>query len=250
MKLAKLNGKPEVFHSIQGEGVSLGVPSVFVRLSLCNLHCSWCDTDYTWNWQGTPWRHQNDQLEGYQKFSKGEMIVELEPIAVARLVLEYNCANIILTGGEPLLQQEELASLIELIKQQRSEASFEIETNGTQMPSTSIRQAVDQFNVSPKLENSGNSRKLREVPAVMNHFASCPKAWFKFVIASPEDLEEVRRLQQEYQLPQTRILLMPEGRTAEILGRRRQWLAAECIKYGYRFTDRLHVVTWGAKRGV
>ena len=89
MKLARLpDGSPEIFHTLQGEGASLGKPSVFIRSSLCNLHCQWCDTDYTWNWEGTPWTHERDGEEGYQKYRKEEQITELSPEDIARAASE------------------------------------------------------------------------------------------------------------------------------------------------------------------
>ena len=92
-------------------GVTTGLPSVFIRASLCNLHCRWCDTDYTWNWQGTPWEHDNDTTPGYQKFKKETHLVELDVAEVARIVSSLPCYNVILTGGEPLLQDEAWCSL-------------------------------------------------------------------------------------------------------------------------------------------
>ena len=77
MKLARLGDGAEIFHTLQGEGVSMGVPAVFVRLSLCNLHCVWCDTDHTWNFEGTRWVHEKDGVGGYVKFKKEEVMMEM-----------------------------------------------------------------------------------------------------------------------------------------------------------------------------
>src|SRR5262245_10049215 len=112
MKLASLHSRPEVFLSVQGEGRSIGRPSVFVRLSTCNLYCTFCDTDYTWNWQGTPFRHRRDAEPGYRKFDPDRDLVELAPDAIAAEVARFDCRNVVLTGGEPLLQQGELAELV------------------------------------------------------------------------------------------------------------------------------------------
>ena len=250
LKLARLHGGPEIFHSIQGEGVSQGVPSVFIRASLCNLHCHWCDTDYTWNWQGTPWPHDRDAEPGYQKFKKEDHIVKIPTSEVAEIVTAIPCRNIILTGGEPLLQDNSWLNLMQQLRDHDPAYRFEIETNGTIAPSEAFNAMVTQYNISPKLANSGNDAPLRLKKPAMSFFAKSTKAWFKFVIAEETDLEEVKEIIQRYQLPKTRILLMPEGRDDTALQRRRLWLADLCRDQDYRYSDRLHIQLWGSKQGV
>ena len=250
LKLAKWNGNPEIFHTLQGEGVSTGMPAIFIRASLCNLHCTWCDTDYTWNWQGTPWPHENDQQAGYQKFKKSDYLIECSIQEIAEKVQTFPCKNLILTGGEPLLQQDAWEALIHTLRTIDPDYRIEVESNGTQVPTPAIADAVDQFNISPKLSNSGNAPSLRESKNAMEWFAQSSKSWFKFVIQSPDDLAEMQALEQRYRIPRQRILLMPEGRDEATLHNRRLWLADLCRDHGYRFSDRLHVQLWGAKRGV
>lgn len=250
LKLARLNNGPEIFHSIQGEGVSAGTPSVFVRSSLCNLHCIWCDTDYTWNWKGTPWKHENDALPDYEKYEKSDHILELDIQDVADHVLKYGCQNIILTGGEPLLQQDAWCALVDRLTSHMPDCRFEVETNGTLKPNPEFSQRVHQYNVSPKLANSANPTELRDREQAMAFFSQSNKAWFKFVIADEKDIIEVEALIGKYTLPTSRILLMPEGRDPETLKKRRTQLVQICLEKGYRFNDRLHVHIWGAKRGV
>ncbi len=250
LKLARLNGAAEIFHSIQGEGVSSGYPSVFIRASLCNLHCRWCDTDYTWNWAGTPWPHENDADPSYQKFQKKDYLTEVAIKDVAEKVASYQCPRVILTGGEPLLQDSAWQELMRALLEKRSDYHFEIETNGTIAPSAEFDQWIHQYNISPKLENSGNRAKNRLRSEALAFFAKSPKSWFKFVIASEHDLTEVEAIRTEYNLPQHRILLMPEGRDDAALQKRRLWLAELCRDKNYRFSDRLHIQLWGSKRGV
>ena len=250
LKLARLNNGPEIFHSLQGEGVSLGVPSVFIRSSLCNLHCQWCDTDYTWNWEGSPWPHERDAEPGYRKFNREDYIVEMPTSEVAALVNAFPCQNIILTGGEPLLQDAAWTDLMAKLTQNDPSYRFEVETNGTLMPSDGFDSAVHQYNVSPKLANSGNETNLRLREKALTFFAASDKAWFKFVIAEPSDLDEVKEVIAQYPIPPTRILLMPEGRNNASLQKRRLWLADICRDQGYRYSDRLHIQLWGSKRGV
>lgn len=241
MKVSRLgDGSPEIFHTLQGEGPSLGAPAVFLRLSLCNLHCHWCDTPYTWNWEKTPWKHQDGI-----KFSKSEQIIELSPAEIAPLISKYRCDRLVLTGGEPLLQQKELATLTRLLP----EISFiEVETNGTQIPDEDFLTIPTQFNVSPKLSNSGMDEKLRLNFDALRTLAAIPASFFKFVVCDQTDLDEIRLLQENLSLKPSRISLMPEGRDAATLHARSMWLADICRDHGYRFSPRLHVLLWGNER--
>ncbi|QYY36133.1 7-carboxy-7-deazaguanine synthase QueE [Ruficoccus sp. ZRK36] len=250
MKLARNGTGPELFESLQGEGVSVGTPSVFVRLSLCNLHCRWCDTAYTWNWEGTPYPHDADTAQHARKYRREEEIIELNTREVVQHILSYKARNIVLTGGEPLVQGRELAALATQLRETDPGYRFEVETNGTLTPPPALDSLVAQYNVSPKLANSGNTAPEREKSEALGFFASCDRAWFKFVAATPQDLEEIRTLQSRYHLPAERILLMPEGTTSAALYEKMRWLAPLCQQYGYRLGDRLHVHLFGQKRGV
>ena len=239
-----------MFYSIQGEGKSIGIPSVFVRTSLCNLHCIWCDTDYTWNWEGTRFAHENDSMPGYRKFSKKEWIAVSDIPSTAEIVTGFQCKNIVLTGGEPMLQQAALLGLMQHLRRLSADYRFEIETNGTLSPTPDFDAAIDQYNVSPKLENSANPRRLREKSTPLRFFADSPKANFKFVVAEIEDLEEILALLEKYAVPPEKVWLMPEGNSAVKLAQRRIWLVETCKKHGFRYSDRLHVQIWGGKKGV
>lgn len=250
MKIAQLNGKGEIFHSLQGEGRSLGVPSVFIRSSLCNLHCTWCDTDYTWNWTGTPFKHRRDSQPGYQKFRKEDQIIELTPAEIVSEVSQYPSRNIVLTGGEPMLHQDDWIQIIDGLRAIDSSYTVEIETNGTLLPEPELDARLTQYNVSPKLTNSANPDHLRERPEVLKFYAANPKAYFKFVISQEADLAEVLALQERYAIPSRRIYLMPCGTSVADLNARQMLLVETCQRYGFNFTDRLHIRLFGEKRGV
>jgi 7-carboxy-7-deazaguanine synthase len=250
MKLARLGEGAEIFYTLQGEGVSVGAPAVFVRLSLCNLHCVWCDTDHTWNFVGTPWRHEKDGSEGFTKHRKEDVMIAMSAGEVAEVVRMFGCRRVVLTGGEPLLQEAELVELMELLRGDGEEWFFEIETNGTILPGDHFLGMIGQMNVSPKLANSGMGEDLRLKPAVLAGLAATGKGWFKFVVRDEQDIAELSLLMERAGIPRDRVILMPEGRTVEALNTKAVWLAERCRDLGFRFSDRLHVRLWGDRRGV
>ena len=250
MKLAKLHDGPEIFHTIQGEGPSAGMPAVFIRASRCNLHCIWCDTDHTWNFENTPWPHEKDNSPGYQKHRKDDVTIDPTPAEAARIIVAFGCPRVVITGGEPLLQEDGFLEMIHLIRAEIPECAFEVETNATRIPSPAFHEAVDQFNVSPKLANSAVPEALRLVADALAFFAASPKAWFKFVLSTPADLGEIQTLRTRFLIPRDRILLMPEGRTAADIDRTAVQVSSICRDLGFRFCDRLHIRLWGDQRGV
>ncbi len=223
----------ELFYSIQGEGPNTGTPAVFLRLALCNLTCEWCDTKYTWDWKNYD----------YHKEVR-EMSVE----QVEEQLLKHDSKHLVLTGGEPMLQQKALLPLLRSLKRKRFH--IEVETNGTIIPTDKTLELVDQWNVSPKLENSKNPQGLRERPECYGFFNSLPNSYFKYVIQNPGDLNEVLQLAEKYRIPSTKIILMPEARTRDQLAERSSWLTELCRHHGYSFSTRLHIGLWGNKRGV
>ena len=233
LKLARLpSGEPEIFASIQGEGISAGRPSTFVRFSLCNLACTWCDTKYTWDWE-----HHDPETE----------IAPTDCADVVGRVKALGVENVVITGGEPLMQQTPLFELACALR--AAGYRLEVETNGTFTPVPALRARVEQWNVSPKLSNSGNSLDRREVDAPLRLFARSSRAWFKFVIDAPTDIDEVEEFVHRYRVRRDRIILMPQGTTAQALRERSAWLADACADRGYRFSNRMHILIWGDERG-
>jgi organic radical activating enzyme len=136
------------------------------------------------------------------------------------------------------------------LRQHDNTFRFEVETNGTIIPTTEFDAYIIQYNVSPKLSHSGNSRRLREKPEALTFFAQHPQSFFKFVLATPDDLEEILDMIFRYNIPAEKIYLMPEGTRQEDLRQRQQWLVEICKQYGFYYTDRLHIHIYGDKRGV
>ena len=233
-------GEPEIFASLQGEGPSMGQPCAFVRLSRCNLACVWCDTAYTWRFTGDNRPHRAgidyDRQANQVTLSEAETAARIAALGKPRLVV---------TGGEPLLQGPALARLLALLP----EIAVEIETNGSLAPAPALDGLVEQYNVSPKLAHSGNPAELALVPERLAHWAAEPRAFFKFVIAEPSDVEQVLTLAKTYAIPTERIYLMAEGTDAPALAARERWLAPLCLAHNLTLSKRLHIELYGDTRG-
>jgi organic radical activating enzyme len=127
---------------------------------------------------------------------------------------------------------------------------FEIETNGTIVPSTALVQRVGLFVVSPKLAHSGNGAGLALKPDVLSAFASLDSAVFKFVARSTDDIAEIAALAKRFHAPARRIYVMPEGTVSAILNERSRALIDDIVGRGFNFSDRLHIHLFGERRGV
>lgn len=238
------DGAPEIFASLQGEGPSAGRPVAFIRLSRCNLACTWCDTPYTWRFDGDEREHR-----GGLTYDRKANQVKLSPAEAAQAIAALGQDRLVITGGEPTLQAGALAEMLEHLDAQVPSMTVEVETNGSVKPPARLDIRIDQFNVSPKLASSGNATELALVPQVLDHYAADPRAFFKFVITSPSDIGEVTALSAEYHIPASRIFLMAEGTTSDALREKQQWLAPRCLELGFRMSDRLHIHLYGDTRG-
>jgi 7-carboxy-7-deazaguanine synthase len=225
----------EIFHSLQGEGVLMGVPSVFVRTSGCNLRCNWCDTPYaSWRPEGAP--------------------MEVEEILAA--IAKYPSKHVVLTGGEPMVAPgiHELAFQL----QERGH-HITIETAATIAPNGI---ACDLVSLSPKLRHSApdarlddtwrkKHEELRWQPEVVAAWIAQGDYQLKFVVGTEGDLAEIEAMIRETNcaVPPERVLLMPEGVTPEALRAKAGWLGEQCKARGYRYCPRLHIELYGNKRG-
>lgn len=149
-----------------------------------------------------------------------------------------------------MLQAEKLEVLIPfLIYNISSLTRIEIETAGTIFNDNLTAYSYIHFNVSPKLENSGNPKSLRYRPEVLERFVYA-RAIFKFVVCNEADFEEIEEIVREVRIPRHRIYVMPEGISSEVQTGRMQFLVDEVIKRRWNLTPRLHVMIWANKRGV
>lgn len=226
-----------VFYTLQGEGKTMGLPSVFLRLHVCNLRCVWCDAYYTWNPKTTEFWTESKQwtIEETAENIRNAWGTEA-PVQ----------KRVIVTGGEPLLQKDQIDRLMQELGE---EWKLEIETNGTIMP-TEWQLANAQFNCSPKLRNSQNIDQARRKQDVIQRLAQADTL-FKFVVMHNEDLDEIERdWVQAYNIPVDQVCLMPQGVTAEEVHKNAQRVVEYAKLKGYRLLGRLQNEIWGAKRGV
>jgi 7-carboxy-7-deazaguanine synthase len=224
----------ELFHSIQGEGKLVGVPSVFVRASGCNLRCTWCDTPYaSWEPEGP------------------DVAVE----EIVRQVGAFGTKHVVLTGGEPMIMPG-IVPLAEALKANGHHVT--IETAATVFKPLPL----DLASLSPKLSNStprdreggrfaaAHERQRINVPVIQQFIDAAPDFQLKFVVSDEQDLSEIQSLLDQLNHWQpSDVLLMPEGVDATTLDSRAEWIGEICKRTGFRYCPRLHVYLYGHTRG-
>jgi len=223
----------EIFYSIQGEGRLLGVPSVFIRTSGCNLRCRWCDTPYT------SWRPEGSN-QGIER--------------ILREVRKYPARYVVITGGEPFLAPE-IAELTQVLK--ATGAHVTIETAATIFKPV----ACDLLSMSPKLANSTPWKKAggkfaarhearRLNFAVMQKFLDGYDCQLKFVVDRRQDFDELRDiLARLKEVDAGRVLVMAQGKTSRQIQAKAKWIVETCKQYGYGYTPRLHIDLYGNRGG-
>jgi organic radical activating enzyme len=219
----------EQFYSLQGEGPTVGTPALFLRLKGCNLLCEgkWrCDTIEVWK-KGKNWS-EDDILQHWQDSGWLDRLSE--------------GAHLVVTGGEPLLQQKALEKFL------RRDWFVEVETNGTIVPAPGFAEKISQFNVSPKLKNSG-AKKM--VPEALAWHAKNQNSIFKFVICDEGDFEEIESdFLAPYNVPKRKVFLMPAAESRSELRAKMGMVSALAISKGVGVSNRLHLELWDRKTGV
>jgi len=257
MKIAKMpDGTPEVYLAVNGEGMTTGLPTVFVRTSSCNLHCTFCDTFYTWNFEGTKFSTKHDYAPKVNMIAE-QMVIPSEELAKIIIEKAGNVRAVTFTGGEPTIQQFNIVSTIqELKKQSKDEWFVEVETNGTLMLQAPFVKLLDQINCSPKLSSSGNEKILRQQEPVIRSMYEIAQfkqvgLCFKFVIRQENlehDMQEVKEWQKDMKMPSKYIYLMPEGIEKDKILEGTAVLEEICMETGYKLSTRLQILIHGPKR--
>jgi len=258
------------FYSVQGEGISSGIPSYFVRLGICNLTCgmsrrfanelakeqkledgeifegdlvkegkaTWtCDSTSQWLWRG------EDKEFQYliDRWKKQDIYEDIK----------NGIIHIIWTGGEPTIKghQEAITNFFKYWSTREDFENYnvfnEIETNGTVVMEEDLFDILDQINCSPKLANSGMSAKQRIVPDAIKRIMQHGNYQFKFVISTEEDVQELfRDFVVPFSIPLKNVVCMPGLDDVTNFEERTQFCLEMAKKYKFRGLTRLHIAAW------
>lgn len=175
----------EIYKAPQGEGRNIGVPSIFIRLQGCPVHCGWCDIKQSWA----------------MRTSESKTMTPQEVVARVDVLSNQEISHVVITGGEPMMQRKEVERLVLGLQ---AGYHVEIETSGIYRP---LVDAHPQYNVSPKLP----SAQPKVAPSDILELYLQEDAVFKFVVSNREDFEAARFLCDRYQIPYSRVILMPQG---------------------------------------
>lgn len=244
----------EQFYSIQGEGVSTGVPAYFIRLQGCNLMCggqdasllkegkaSWyCDTEKVWR-QG-------------KEYSNTDLVDKIDNAGILKRVLEGR-VHLIWTGGEPTTRnnREGIVGFLDYIETNAplNGVYNEIETNGTVFTDGFLDNYIEQINCSPKLSNSGMPKERRINDRAIREISYHKNSWFKFVVGNNNDIEEAERdFIRPYNIEPKQVILMPGVDNLKDLPERTNFIYEAGKQYGYRAVTRGHILAWDKTTGV
>lgn len=212
----------EIFYSLQGEGKSMGRPTLFIRFSGCNLRCNWCDTKYHTN------NHEITTKE-------------------ANLLKKHKHWTI--TGGEPLLQQDKIIELIKTCKPDR----IEIETNGTIRPKRALMKYSVFFNCSPKESRFQPKNGQSTEPLLLQSLRFMkynPLDIAKFVYVDEKSEEFIEGIVKKYRIDPSCVYVMPQGanKAEQIANKRQVW--DYCTAKGFSYSARLHIDLFDITQGV
>jgi len=209
----------EIFYSLQGEGKDIGLPTVFVRLTGCNLRCVWCDTEYSFT--GGDWFTLPQVLERVDSFPRVKRVC--------------------LTGGEPLLQKEHQDLVRALVERGYRVV---VETSGSR-PLTGVL-LHDQVCISMDLKCPGSGEQgamLWENLAVLR-----PKDQLKFVVGDEADYAYMKGvLSKEARDIDTDIIVQPVGGGLEGVKMISEWAKRDGLVV--RVLPQLHKLLWGNEPG-
>lgn len=231
----------KIFYTVEGEGEYAGIPSVFMRLSMCNLTCQGfksadsphgCDSFVSWSVKN---RMTFDEI--FEFMTQNGYNCKLRDGAIWKI-----------TGGEPLIQQKQLLKLVRAYAERFGYVPvIDFETNATILPDEAwISEFKATFTTSPKLTNNGDPVEKRYKPAVLKWHAENGSG-FKFVISSDADIDEVLEKyihNPDINVPKNRVWLMPCCGSRAELAEKAAMVAELCKKHMFNFSPRLQLVIW------
>lgn len=205
----------EIFHSLQGESTTVGLPTVFIRLTGCPLRCQYCDTAYAFS---------------------GGTLQSLS--SILEQTSQYNCAHVCVTGGEPLAQP----GCIDLLKA-LCDAGYRVslETSGAR----DVSLVDPRVMIVMDLKTPGSGESEKNLLSNIAHLKTSDQ--IKFVLCSRQDYEWACQMMVEYRLTEkTQILFSPSWEELEpsVLA---DWIIND--RLAVRFQLQLHKILWNDTPG-
>ncbi len=234
-----------VFYTLEGEGKYVGMPSVFMRLAMCNLTCIGfkspdspfgCDSYSSWSVK-TKYSFKEIFTQFFEKTGYGAKI------ATGDAILKV-------TGGEPLIQQNQLVEFFKYLNDKgvlTLNSYIDFETNATIIPSDAFFGNTDYlitFTTSPKLASNGDPESKRYVAETLKWHADRGSD-FKFVVQNEGDINEIlEKYVNKFSISKQSVWLMPCCGSRQELFERSAEVAEWCKQYHFNFSPRLQLLIW------